>query len=195
MITARYAISSVSPGSMLREEKAGETELGCEADEYTRHGKLVPDAVVTRLVACCLEKHNGRFISDGYPHTIGQAEALQRMLDERNTPLDVELFFSADFPTLRARVQDQCICSKCSRNFSFAIREVEVDAPCPVCGAKLVRRSDDTLETLAVRMEEYEAKSASLVGYFSERDLLKRTDVTKAQDKWFESVIKVLEVA
>ena len=193
MITARYEIPSASPGSMLREERTAGTALGAEANEYTSNGRLVPDRIANQLVAGWLEKHDSEFIFDGYPRSLGQADALEEMLTARGAPLEVALSFEADLETLQRRVRSRCVCSKCARNFSSGIHDVAVDAPCPSCGAPLLRRSDDTLETLTVRMEEYEAKTAPLIGFYSERGLLRTIDATRSPDEVFAAVVKVLE--
>lgn len=193
MITARYEIPSASLGSMLREERAAGTVLGAEGNEYTRNGRLVRDRIANQLVAGWLETHDSQFIFDGYPRSVGQADALEDMLVERGTPLEVALSFEADLVALQSRVQSRCVCSKCARNFSSGIHEVAVDSPCPFCGAPLVRRWDDTLETLAVRMEEYEAKTAPVIGFYSERGLLRTLDATQSPEIVFAAVVKVLE--
>ncbi len=193
MITARYEIPSASPGSMLREESAAGTDLGSEAGEYTTHGRLVPDSIANQLVARWLEKHDSQFIFDGYPRSLGQADALGQMLAARGSPLEIALSFEADLVTLQGRVTSRCVCSKCARNFSSGIHDVAADSPCPSCGAPLLRRSDDTLETLAVRMDEYGAKSAPLIGFYEERGLLRTIDATQSPEKVFGEVVEILE--
>ena len=195
MITARYEIPSASPGSMLREEKDAGTSLGIEADKLTSRGQLVPDSTVNELVARWLEKHDSQFIFDGYPRSRGQADALQQMLDERGTPLDVALSFEADLGTLQSRVQNRLVCSHCRRNFSIGLHVATADEACPVCRGVLVRRADDNLKTLALRMREYAAKSEPLIGYYTERGLLRAVDSTRAPEQVFASVVVVLEGA
>lgn len=193
MITARYEIPSASPGSMLREERAAGSALGAEADGFTSQGRLVPDSIANQLVAGWLEKHDSQFIFDGYPRSLGQANALEQMLAARSAPVEVALSFEADLTTLQGRVMSRCVCSECARNFSSGIHDVAVDAPCPSCGAPLLRRSDDTLETLAVRMDEYRAKSVPLIGFYRERGLLRTIDATQSPEKVFGSVVRILE--
>ncbi len=193
MITARYRIPSASPGSMLREEKEAGTPLGIEAGKLTSRGQLVPDKTVNELVAHWLAKHNSEFIFDGYPRSIGQAEGLERMLAERGAPLEVVLSLEADFATLQARVQSRAVCSRCRRNFSIGLHVTSLDQPCPVCGGALVRRADDTLETLGLRMREYADKTEPLIAYYSKRGLLCAVDATRTPEEVFASVTKILE--
>ena len=195
MITARYAIPSASPGLMLREEKAAGTPLGIEADKLTSRGQLVPDANVNQLVERWLEKRDSQFVFDGYPRSRGQADALEQMLARRGTPLDVVLSFEADLKTLQSRVTNRVVCSSCRRNFSIGLHVVSSEEACPVCGASLVRRADDNLETLALRMREYAEKTEPLTAYYTERGLLRGVDSTRAPEKVFASVVAILEGA
>lgn len=195
MIQARYEIPSASPGSMLREEQAAGTPLGIEADKLTSRGQLVPDTTINRLVGNWLEKRDSQFVFDGYPRSRGQADALEVMLVKRRTPLELVLSFEADLETLQSRVRNRLVCAKCRRNFSTALH-VSGDAdPCPHCGSQLLRRADDTPETLALRMNEYAAKTEPLIAYYTARGLLRGVDATRAPDRVFASVVEILEGA
>lgn len=195
MITARYSIPSASPGAMLRDEKTAGTPLGIEADKLTSQGQLVPDSMVNELVGRWLEKRDSQFVFDGYPRSLGQADALEQILTKRNSPLDVVLSFEADLATLQSRVQNRLVCSSCRRNFSVGLH-VKGDADsCPVCAEALVRRADDNLETLALRMREYAEKTEPLICYYKERGVLRGVDSTRSPEKVFASVAEILEGA
>ena len=193
MITAKYGIPSASPGAMFREEKAAGTDIGLAAHELTRHGKLVPDEMVCRVVQAWLRTHDGEFIFDGFPRSLGQAAALEKMLAARNTPLDVALHLEADFATIASRVQSRLVCSKCRTNLSLGLHIANSDEPCPKCGGKLVRRADDNLETLQLRMKEYAEKTEPLVSHYRQLGLLRAVDSTRAPDLVFASVASILE--
>jgi adenylate kinase len=195
MIQARYEIPSASPGSMLREEKAAGTSVGIEADKLTSRGQLVPDATVNQLVEHWLERRDSQFVFDGYPRSQGQADALDRMLSKRATPLDVVLSFEADLATLQSRVRSRIVCSGCGRNFSIGLHVAGQNDPCPACGAGLIRRTDDNPETLALRMREYAAKTEPLVSHYAKRGLLRGVDATRPPAAVFASVVEILEGA
>ena len=193
MITAKYGIPSASPGAMFREEKAAGTELGVAADKLTRHGKLVPDELVCRVVKAWLTTHDGEFIFDGFPRSLGQASALETMLAERNTPIDVALLLEADFDTIARRVESRLVCSQCRTNLSMGLHIANAESPCPKCGGKLIRRGDDNLETLQLRMKEYAEKTEPLVSHYRELGLLRAVDSTRTPDLVFASVAAILE--
>ena len=193
MITAKYGIPSASPGAMFREEKAAGTDIGLAAHELTRQGKLVPDEMVCRVVQAWLRTHDGEFIFDGFPRSLGQAAALEKMLAARGTPLDVALFLEADFDTIASRVQSRVVCSNCRTNLSLGLHIANSDEPCPKCGGKLVRRADDNLETLQLRMKEYAEKTEPLVSHYRQLGLLRAVDSTRTPDLVFASVASILE--
>ncbi len=193
MITAKYGIPSASPGAMFRAEMAAGTKLGIAADQLTRHGKLVPDDLVCSVVAGWLATHDGEFVFDGFPRSLGQASVLASMLTERKTPLDVALFLKADFATIANRVESRVVCSKCHANFSLGLHVTNVKSDCPKCGGKLVRRTDDNIETLQLRMREYREKTEPVVAYYGGLGLLKTVDSTRTQEVVFKSIADVLE--
>lgn len=195
MIQARYEIPSASPGSMLREEKAAGSEIGIDAHALTSRGLLVPDSTVNRLVEQWLLKHDSQFVFDGYPRSRGQADALESMLKERGTPLEVVLSFEADVRTLQNRVRRRVVCSGCGRNFSIGLHVADESTLCPQCGSPLSRRADDTPETLALRMEEYQAKTATLISYYGGLGLLRSVDATRTPDEVSASIVEILEGA
>ena len=193
MITAQYGIPSASPGAMFREEMAAGTELGIAADQLTRLGKLVPDEMVCRVVAAWLKAHDGEFIFDGFPRSLGQADGLASMLEERKTPLDVALFLEADFETIAGRIERRLVCANCRTNLSLGLHVATAEAVCPKCGGRLVRRVDDNLETLQLRMQEYNEKTEPVVAHYREIGLLRAVDSTRTPDLVFASIADILE--
>lgn len=195
MITARYQFPSASPGSMLRDEKKAGSALGIEADLLTREGQLVPDGTINQLVERWLGKEGEEFVFDGYPRSVGQAEALQSMLAVRGIPLEGVLSLEADLPTLQRRVRNRVVCADCGRNYSVGLTVADEAKPCLACGGSLARRADDTDETLARRMEEYAAKTAPLGSYYAKRGLLHAVDATRGPEQVFASIVEILEGA
>lgn len=195
LITARYHIEATSPGAIMRQEREAGTELGREAAGYTTKGQLAPDALVLAVIQSWLEKHDGAFIFDGFPRTIAQADALEKILAARRTPLDVVLSLEAPLDLIRERVQRRLICQGCRLIVSVGLHVATADAPCPRCGGQLEHRVDDTLETLEERMREYHAKSEPLIAHYRERGLLARIDSSRPPESVFADICEVLEAA
>jgi len=192
---ARYQLPITSPGAILREELKLGTTLGVEAEKQTSQGKLVSDELANSVVKSWLDRHDSEFVFDGYPRSIGQATALEQILSDRATPLDVVILLEADFGTISDRVARRMMCSGCGRIVSVGLHVSSTDAPCPVCGGALTKRRDDSPETLELRMREYSAKTEPLIGYYTERGSMRNVDATREPEVVFGSIAQILEAA
>ncbi|RYD71209.1 MAG: nucleoside monophosphate kinase [Verrucomicrobiaceae bacterium] len=193
LISARYRLPITSPGAILREERRLGTSLGIEADRLTSKGMLMPDEIIVELVERWLFQNGSAFIFDGFPRSLGQAESLERLLAVRGTPLEAVLALEADVEILEARVAHRMMCSNCGRSLSVGLHIDSSSDPCPSCGGVLTRRSDDTPETLAVRLQEYAEKTEPLSDYYASRGLLHRIQSTARPEVVFESIRAILE--
>lgn len=178
---------------MLREEKRAGTPLGIEADRLTREGAMVPDAMVIQLVGNWLADHAERFVFDGFPRTIAQAEALDAMLAQQGSALDAVLFFDITEETIFERVMHRLTCSQCGHSFAIGLHLESDQSPCPDCGGALTRRSDDTPEALAKRIVEYREKTEPLVEYYQQRGLLWPLKSADRPEVVFAEVTSILE--
>lgn len=192
-LQSEKALSTVSPGNLLRAEKTAGTELGKRADEQTRYGRLVDDDTINSIVGNWLRFNGtGGFVLDGYPRTIGQAAALNGILASAGTPLDCVLLLDAPTEMLADRISRRAICSKCGNIVSVGLHIPSFDSPCPRCGGPMVRRADDTVETLRQRLVEYEAKTAPLIQFYTERNLLARIDAKCSVDQVYQQAERKL---
>ena len=169
---------------MLREEKARGSKLGAEAERWTIQGKLFPDELALRVVWKWLENRR-RFILDGFPRTLGQAESFDQGLEERNMPLDVVYFLNLSDELVRERMTSRLTCSRCASVFNEKFHDVTIDTPCPRCGGDLVRRNDDTDEALDHRLAQYREHTLPVAHHYREKGLLKEVDVTAGRDAVF----------
>jgi adenylate kinase len=193
MISVKHHIGTASPGAMLREELKAGTPLGIEAERVTSRGQLMPDSIIVGLVKNWLQNHDGAFIFDGFPRTLGQADGLETLLAERGTPLDVAFSLDADFETIRDRVERRMVCPACGNIIRIGLHVENDGSPCPRCDGTLQRRKDDNVETLWQRMQEYREKSESLVSLYEQRGILKRIDAKRKPDEVFADIEAVME--
>jgi adenylate kinase len=188
-----FGLAIVSPGSLLRAEKTAGSELGMRAHELTRRGELVGDDIINPLVRNWLAGQSGSgFVFDGYPRTLGQAEALDEMLRARGTPLEQVLLLEADPAVLSRRVETRATCAKCGNIVSIGLHVGSIEDRCPRCGGQLTRRSDDTPETLQNRLIEYHVKTEPLVRHYEQKGLLARVNTEPSPDEVFTTVTKIL---
>lgn len=193
MIKRKFEIPTASPGAMLRDEKKAGTPLGIECEKLTDRGQLLPDDLVIGLVKSWLEDHNGSFTFDGFPRTRGQADTLEILLAERDTPLDVAFSLDADFTTIRDRVLRRMVCNECGNIVSLGLHVASADSLCPACGGILHRRNDDNEATLTERMNEYRKKSEPLISYYAGHGMLKHIDANRSPEEVFAGITTILE--
>lgn len=179
-------IPQVSTGDILRDAVTRGTPLGVKAEGFMESGKLVPDEVVIGLVREKLtspECAQG-YILDGFPRTVAQAEALDRMFKETGSPgLDHVISFDVPNVELIRRLSGRRSCPACQ-----AIYHIEYDPPrregrCDKCGGALAQRTDDKPETVEARLKVFDQQTSPLIAYYQKRGLLRRIDATAAIDQ------------
>ena len=169
----------LSTGDMLRAAVAAGTELGRKAGDIMERGKLVPDDIVIGLIAERLDaggKGNG-FILDGFPRTIAQAEALDRLVTERGKTLDTVIEMQVDDDALVKRITGRFTCADCGEGYHDAFKTQKVPGVCDRCGStQFVRRRDDNEEVVRSRLEAYHAQTEPLIDYYRSQGRLKSVD-------------------
>ena len=170
-IINEYSIPQISTGDIIRAAIRGGTDLGKEFKSYTDAGKLVPDDLVNRMVEDRLAQDDCKpgFLLDGFPRTVAQAQALDKMLENLGTKLDHVLLLVVDDAVLVER-----ICGRRSDPETGHVYHVKFDPPPADIADRLVQRSDDTAEVLTQRLDEYHDKTAPLIPYYEEAGLLRR---------------------
>ena len=174
-----YGIPQLSTGEMLREAVAKGTEVGREAKSIMEAGALVSDEIINRIVAERIDQPDcaGGFILDGFPRTVPQAEALDHMLAERGLALDAVIEFHVDHDALVERISGRFSCAKCGAGYHDRFKPTKVAGVCDVCGAtEFVRRKDDNAETVAARLDAYEAQTAPLLPFYRSKGLILTVD-------------------
>jgi adenylate kinase len=175
-----FDLPYVATGDMLREHRANETELGKQAAEYMSNGDLVPDELVIEMIMEEIEtKGDDGFLLDGFPRSVGQAEALSDEIERRGRRLTAALLISADDDTVLTRITGRRGCS------NGHVYHVEFDPPkhegvCDQCGKPLTQRDDDQSEVVSKRLRTYHQQTEPLIDYYEERGLLRRFDGTRS---------------
>lgn len=194
-IIASYHIPHISTGDMFREAIAAQTPTGVLAASYINKGLLVPDEVTIALVKERLAKDdcaNG-FLLDGFPRTIPQAEALEELTKEINRPITAVINITADRDVLTKRITGRRVCKSCGAPFHVETLKPKVDGVCDYCNGELVQRKDDTLESLAVRLDAYEHQTFPLVEFYEKRGLLYNVDGLLGLDEVFKTICDIFE--
>jgi len=192
-VEAEFGVPHISTGDMLREHIASDTELGRQARKYVDHGELVPDQLIINLVTERIGQPDaaGGFLLDGFPRTIQQAVALEELLQEKQTPLDVVILLEVDDELLITRISGRYLCRQCGEDTNIA----GLDSPpasCPYCGGELYQRADDREETVGKRLQIYHRQTAPLVEYYKGEGLLRWVDGAGSVDEVAERLIEAL---
>lgn len=190
LLSKEHDLAHISTGDMLRRAKEQGTELGKKAASYMNEGELVPDEVVIGIVRETLsdpEIAEG-FILDGFPRTVEQAEALERMGIELDTVLNVVV----DEPTIIERLSGRRSCTSCGETYHIQYNPPQREGVCDVCGEELVQRADDQPDAIRTRLEEYHAKTAPLIAFYRDRDKLIDIDGEQSPEEVEEQIQGVL---
>ncbi|SHK80789.1 adenylate kinase [Alicyclobacillus tolerans] len=193
-IQERYGIPHISTGDMFRAAIAAGTPLGLEVQDYLNSGKLVPDELTIRVVRDRLEQPDAKdgFLLDGFPRTLQQADALQKLLSELERNLNAVLYLHVPQNILMDRLTGRRICRQCGATYHLVMNPPKVEGTCDVCGGELYQRADDTPEAVKTRLEQY-AQTAPLVDYYQSQGVLYTFDGLLTIDHLFEQIVNTLD--
>ena len=172
----KMGIPSISTGNILREAIKNNTPLGQQAKDYMDAGQLVPDDLVINLLEERIAKRDCRsgFILDGFPRTIPQAEALDKV-----AKIDCAMLIDVPYEMIEKRMTGRRVCLRCGATYHVEANPPRIAGVCDICGDKLVIRSDDQPEVVKRRHETYRAQTEPLVDYYEKQGKLKRIDGTQ----------------
>ncbi len=172
-------IVQLSTGEMLRAEVAAGSDVGKRAKEIIEAGKFVPDELIVELVSNRIQKpdcENG-FILDGFPRTLPQAEALDRMLESLGLKIDHVIEFEVDEGALVRRITGRYSCDTCGAGYHEEFQKPQVDGVCDKCGGReFSKRADDNEATVKARLVEYHKLTEPITGYYEKAGVLSRVD-------------------
>jgi len=173
-LAREWNVPHVATGDMLREAAAAGTPLGREAKGYMDRGALVPDDVIIRMIAERLAKPDARsgFLLDGFPRTIAQAEALERLLKDLGQVLERVVYFDVSEPELLRRLTGRRVCRNCQTAFHLVSAPPKTAGVCDRCGGELYQRDDDSEATVHNRLGVYARQTAPLLDWYRARGLL-----------------------
>lgn len=193
-IVEKYDVPVVATGDIFRQNIADGTELGKKAKSYMDAGELVPDELVIELVVDRLNRDDCKegFLLDGFPRTVAQAEALDKVLKELNAELDKVLYISVPDEELIKRISGRRLCRDCGKPHSIASFKENDELKCDACGGELYQRSDDNEETAANRIKVYDENTAPLVEYYRGKGLLTEISGDKGTDEVFADIISAV---
>ena len=193
-IVEKYGIPHISTGDIFRENIKKGTELGKKAQEYMNKGELVPDDLVIEIATDRLLQEDCKegFLLDGFPRTVYQAEKLDEFLAAHGAKIDKVLDMAVEKEELIARLTGRRVCKTCGASYHVVNIPPKKEGVCDICGGELVQRADDNAETVANRIEVYEAQTKPLIDYYEKAGNIAHIDGSTGLDNVFADIVKAL---
>ena len=193
-LKSSFDLVHISTGDMFRENIKGGTELGLLAKSYIDKGDLVPDQVTIDMLKDRLAKKDCEkgFLLDGFPRTLPQAEALEKLSKEINRPIDVVVNLDCNNEELIRRISGRRVCKNCGAPYHIVTMKPKVEGVCDLCGGPLYQRADDNEEALKVRLDHYVHDTKPLLDFYAERGLLKNFNSLMGSQELFNQVSEFL---
>jgi adenylate kinase len=175
----QHGLVQLATGDMVRAAIASGSELGQRMKAIYDAGRLVSDDIIIEMIAARISEPdcaNG-FILDGFPRTVPQAEALDRMLAGLGQRLDVVILMEVDEAVLIDRLSGRFSCAKCGASYHDRYAQPKVEGECDLCGStEFSRRADDRSEALQTRFAVYRDQTAPILPYYRDRGILRTVD-------------------
>lgn len=199
LLSKQFSACHLSTGDVFRAAKCladGERSPALDrALGFMRRGELVPDDIVLDMVAerigclrCC-----GGFLLDGFPRTVAQAEALEKLMSREKLALTAVLNYELPVEEIVARLGGRRTCSSCKAVFHVTDLPPRVEGVCDKCGGKLFQREDDRPEAIRVRLASYEKSTKPLMEFYQKRGLLVTVMAGKVPEETFQRTMVKLK--
>ena len=194
-IERKYWIPHISTGDMLRSAIRFGTDLGLQAKTLMDAGQLVPDDVTIGIVRKRLAERDCAkgFLLDGFPRTIAQAEALDKIVAEWNQSIDAVINIEVSEEVLSLRLTGRRTCSQCGANYHIRFNPPQKASQCDICSGEIQQRSDDREDTVAERLAVYEQQTRPLTEYYARKGLLKTINGDQSLDEVFNDIVENLQ--
>lgn len=189
-IVNEYKAVHISTGDIFRKNIKENTELGKKAKEYMEKGLLVPDELVVELVADRLKQDDVKdgFLLDGFPRTVNQAEALDKVLESLNGKIDKVINIEVDKSKLVERAVGRRICRDCGATYHISFNPSKSEGRCDLCEGELYQRADDVEETVEKRIQVYLDETQPLIDYYTKSGAIVTIDGDQDINKVFEDI-------
>jgi len=195
LVAEKFHIPHISTGDLLREGVTKQSPLGMQAKGYLDAGMLVPDDVMIGLIREVVTMGAGKdgFILDGFPRTIPQAEALDKLFDELHIHLDGVISLRVEHGEVVRRLTDRKVCRSCGRIFNSNQLRKEHASKCPNCGGELYQRSDDTSDTARKRLDIYVKETKPIKEYYRQSGRLTQIDGMRDINEVYQEIVTIFQ--
>jgi len=195
ILAEKLGIPHISTGDMFRKAVKEQTPLGLEAKRYMDSGGLVPDEVTIGIVRERLAEADCQkgFILDGFPRTVQQAEALDEIMKDLGSALDVAINIDVDEEALISRITGRRMCRQCGKPYHVSFSPSKVEGQCDECGGELYQRDDDKEATVRKRLEVYKEQTFPLLDYYKAKGIMVDVDGNQPKDEVTKTILSIIE--
>jgi adenylate kinase len=192
-LARHYVVPHISTGDMLRAAVKEGTDFGRKAQEYMARGDLLPDDIIIGVVGERLNKDDTRtrgYLLDGFPRTVGQAEALAELTVD--DPLDMTINLDVPEDVVIQRISNRRVCVDCGTNYSVQTPPRQ-EWTCDVCAGEVVQREDDTPDAVRHRLDLYNQETEPLIAWYLAQDLLVTVDGLGSADEVTSRLVRAID--
>lgn len=195
LLAEKYGMFHLESGSILRQVSKEKTELGRKVADYLNAGTIVPDDITNELIMSKLTQENldKGIVFDGFPRRLTQVSWLEVELGKRGAQIDRMILLNISEETSVNRLMARRLCPKCGRNFNLVTMPPRNGEVCDDCNITLIRRADETPETISNRLENYRKETAPLIDYYREKGKVIDINGEVSPPAVFESIVRALD--
>ncbi len=193
-ISRKMGLAHIASGDLFRQAVERGTKLRESVKAYMDRGALVPDEVTIQLISERLNEFDCKAgcVFDGFPRTVEQARALDKMLTSRGEAIDKAIYIEVPEKELLKRLSGRWICRKCQTPYHELTSPPEVPNVCDTCGGELYQRSDDTVETVIERLKVYFTQTTPVLDYYKAGGKLVTVDGNLGIEEVSEKIINII---
>ncbi|MGE4132319.1 MAG: adenylate kinase [Bdellovibrionales bacterium] len=195
LLVDRLSMVQISTGDLFRRAIKEGTPLGREAKSFMDAGKLVPDSVTIGLVEEKLKNlGQEKFILDGFPRNVAQADALSEILVKLGLKIDRTLFLEVPLDQLTRRLVGRRVCKSCGAVYHVDNKPPMKEGECDICGGEVIQRADDKEEVITTRLKAYEDNTKPLKEYYRAKGNYVEINGTGSTEEVYGQITKALQV-
>lgn len=186
LLSKSLCIPHISTGDLFRNNISNKTEIGLLVEDIISKGNLVPDEITIKMLENRIKEDDCKngFILDGFPRTIFQADALEKI------GIDFAILIDVDIEIIKNRILNRRTCKVCGEIFNIKDKSIK---KCSKCGGELYIRQDDNLETVSHRFNEYEEKTRPLIDYYKNNKKLLIVEGNDLPEKVNDKILKLIK--
>jgi adenylate kinase len=194
LLSQKYQLCHISTGDILREAVRLNTPSGQRAQPFVASGRLVPDDMVNEIVNERFRRPDrpDRFVLDGYPRTVAQAQVFDKVLRDLKLPLAAVILVDVPDEDIVERLSGRWSCPKCKATYHTRFNPPKVAGKCDQCGTTLIQREDDKEATVRRRLQVYHQNNASLLDYFRAQGLLREVSGVGDIQTVYANIVRIL---